>query len=287
MSNNTQAYIPCTLDTCPISWSTIGYQPNLCGNALFLAIFAVALFVQLAIGVRYKTWSYLVGMGGGLVLEIVGYAGRIQLHVNPFVFNSFIQYLVCLTIAPAFMSAVVYICFYRIIIVYDSSLSRIKPRAFVVTFIASDVLCLILQAAGGAITATTGGSSDGAEAMRNTGVNVMIAGLALQVVSLVFFLACALDYTYRVSQKGFFPATAAMQSRRWKGFLISLTIATIAIFIRSVFRVAELRDGFSSELAGNEVAFMILEGAMIVVATICLTVFHPGYCLGVSWKVST
>lgn len=204
------------------------------------------------------------------------------------------------------MSAVVYICFYRIIIVYDSSLSRIKPRAFVVTFITSDVLCLILQAAGGAITATTAGSSDGAEAMRNTGVNVMIAGLALQVVSLVFFLACALDYTYRVSQKGFFPATAAMQSRRWKGFLISeyprtrglravadafaiigLTIATIAIFIRSVFRVAELRDGFSSELAGNEVAFMILEGAMIVVATICLTVFHPGYCLGVSWKVST
>lgn len=91
MSNNTQAYVPCTLDTCPISWSTIGYQPNLCGNALFLAIFAVALFVQLAIGVRYKTWSYLVGMGGGLVLEIVGYAGRIQLHVNPFVFNSFIQ----------------------------------------------------------------------------------------------------------------------------------------------------------------------------------------------------
>jgi hypothetical protein len=31
---------------------------------------------------------------------------------------------------------------------------------------------------------------------------------------------------------------------------------------------------------------MILEGGMIVVATVCLTIFHPGHCLGVSWKVT-
>jgi hypothetical protein len=65
-----------------------------------------------------------------------------------------------------------------------------------------------------------------------------------------------------------------------------LAVATIAILIRSLFRVVELRDGFQSKLAGNEVAFMVLEGGMIVVATICLTVFHPGHCLGFSWKVS-
>lgn len=63
-------------------------------------------------------------------------------------------------------------------------------------------------------------------------------------------------------------------------------VATIAILIRSAFRVAELRDGFQSKLAGNEIAFMILEGGMIMVATVCLTVFHPGYSLGVSWKVT-
>jgi hypothetical protein len=26
----------------------------------------------------------MIGMGGGLVLEIAGYVGRIQLHANPF-----------------------------------------------------------------------------------------------------------------------------------------------------------------------------------------------------------
>lgn len=58
----------------------------------------------------------------------------------------------------------------------------------------------------------------------------------------------------------------------------------MTIFTRSVFRVAELKDGFNSDLANNEVAFMILEGVMIVIACICLTVFHPGYCFGGKWQ---
>lgn len=90
-SNNTQAYTPCTLQTCPISDAPIPYQPNLGANAFFLSIFAIALVVQLSLGIFYRTWSYLIGIGGGLVLEIAGYAGRIQLHTNPFVFNSFVQ----------------------------------------------------------------------------------------------------------------------------------------------------------------------------------------------------
>lgn len=85
----------------------------------------------------------------------------------------------------------------------------------------SDFFCLVLQAAGGAITATTGGASREAAAMRNTGINVMIAGLSLQVVSLLFFIGCALDYAWFLSQKGFAPALTTEQSRRWKGLLIS------------------------------------------------------------------
>lgn len=87
-SNNTDVYVPCTLQTCPISEAPIPYQPR---NAASLAIFASALVIQLGFGLFYRTWSYLIGIGGGLVLEIAGYSGRIQLHANPFVFNSFVQ----------------------------------------------------------------------------------------------------------------------------------------------------------------------------------------------------
>lgn len=51
----------------------------------------------------------------------------------------------------------------------------------------------------------------------------------------------------------------------------------MAVFIRSVYRVAELSEGFDSDLANDEVTFMILEGAMIAIAGILLTLAHPGF----------
>ena len=43
--------------------------------------------------------------------------------------------------------------------------------------------------------------------------------------------------------------------------------------------MAELRGGFDGKLANEEIPFMILEGALMIVACGCLTVFHPGYIL--------
>jgi hypothetical protein len=106
------------------------------------------------------------------------------------------RYLVCLTIAPAFLSASIYVCFCRIILLNNASLSRIKPKYYSGIFITSDLVCLILQAAGGALTSTSSGNSASAESMRQTGINVMIAGLALQVVSLIAFILCASDYIW-------------------------------------------------------------------------------------------
>lgn len=68
---------------------------------------------------------------------------------------------------------------------------------------------------------------------------------------------------------------------------IALGVATICIFIRSVFRSVELSEGFSGNLANNEISFMILDGVMIIIACICLTAFHPGMSFGrENWKRS-
>lgn len=81
----------CTLDTCPITEAYVYYVPSLAGNAFYLALFAIFLVAQLGLGIRYKTWGFLAGLFGGLVLEIIGYLGRVQLHNNPFVFNSYLE----------------------------------------------------------------------------------------------------------------------------------------------------------------------------------------------------
>ena len=57
----------------------------------------------------------------------------------------------------------------------------------------------------------------------------------------------------------------------------ALVTAIILIFVRFIFRVAELQSGFDSELANDEIALMILEGAMMVLAVELLTVIGRAY----------
>jgi len=90
MGNSTDSDF-CTLDTCPITEAYVYYVPSLAGNAFYLALFAIFLVLQLGLGIRYKTWGFLAGLFGGLVLEIIGYLGRVQLHNNPFVFSSYLE----------------------------------------------------------------------------------------------------------------------------------------------------------------------------------------------------
>lgn len=80
----------CTKATCSLEYAYFEYIPNLVGNIIFLAIFGVLLFPQLFFGIKFKTWGYMAGMLVGLLLEIMGYVGRVQIHFNPFKFNNFL-----------------------------------------------------------------------------------------------------------------------------------------------------------------------------------------------------
>lgn len=48
--------------------------------------------------------------------------------------------------------------------------------------------------------------------------------------------------------------------------------------------MAELSGGFGGHLANDEVSYMILEGVMIIIASLALTIMHPGIGFGkVAW----
>ena len=83
----------CTLATCPIDLAYINYQPNIPANVLFLAIFGLLLAAQIALGTWFRTWTYMGAMTAGLILEILGYIGRVMMHSNPFDFNAFLLYV--------------------------------------------------------------------------------------------------------------------------------------------------------------------------------------------------
>lgn len=65
-----------------------------------------------------------------------------------------------------------------------------------------------------------------------------------------------------------------------------LVIATLTIFTRTCFRVAELSGGFSGHLFNDEVIFLILEGPMISIAVIAMTALHPTIAFQGMWADS-
>ena len=209
----------CTYATCPVSiFGQLHYIPSLAGNVFYLAVFVVALLVQIGLGIRYRTWGYLVAMVGGTGLEIVGYTARIELHINDFNNNFFIIYLVGLTIGPALFSAAIYLCLARIIAVYGNNVSWLSPRFITCFFVACDLVSLVLQAAGGALASLANTPSQG-----QTGVNIMIAGLSTQVASTFAFICICCQLAWSVKRNAFKlnPNSLSLrQSARFHFFLV-------------------------------------------------------------------
>lgn len=83
----------CTLSnsSCSLLNAQVEYQPNLGGNAFFISVFGLAILFQILFGVWFRTWGFMVGLFCGLVLEIVGYAARVQMHFNPFTKGPFVM----------------------------------------------------------------------------------------------------------------------------------------------------------------------------------------------------
>lgn len=136
-------------------------------------------------------------------------------------------------------------------------------------FIPFDVVCLILQAAGGAMSSDTSGDTQ-------VGVDVSMAGLILQVIVLVAFIATFADYMVRYLRSG----RSTGFGWRFIAFFGGLSSSIILILARCAFRVAELRDGYDGELITHEVPFIIMEGVCIVVAASALGFGHPGLVFG-------
>ena len=80
----------CTLALCPVEWSVLAYQPSIPASAVFIALFGISMFIHIFQGIRWRTISFAICMTLGCIDELIGYAGRILLHDNPFSFNGFI-----------------------------------------------------------------------------------------------------------------------------------------------------------------------------------------------------
>ena len=258
---NLIAYGPdanCTLALCDIKYSVYEYRPSPAANGVFIALFGLALLVHLVQGIRYREWSFMICMLLGCVDEMVGYGGRIMLYKDPFSFTGFLMQIVCITIGPVFYCAAIYVLLGRTIKLLGARHSRISVGLFYWAFLTCDVVSLVLQATGGAMSSTSSGSSA-------TANDIALAGLSFQVVTLVIFIGLAVDYavTWRRHTTIEPPdevSTSATLGTPFKIFVLALSSAILLILIRCAYRIDELSKGYGGPLIHNQGLFIGLEG---------------------------
>ncbi|KAK3363455.1 RTA1 like protein-domain-containing protein [Lasiosphaeria hispida] len=263
------------------------YDISLPANALFVGIFGLSLLGFIGTyGATRRGLGFTLAMVAGVILEVLGYVGRLMSQKNRWDENGFLMQICCLTIAPAFLAAGIYLCLRRIVYAFGPENSRIAPETYTRFFIPCDVVSLVLQAAGGAMASIASHNDD--KSGLETGDNIMIAGLAFQVVTLLIFIVVTADFGLNVLRRHRKLGAAALEqsetarqvrgSFRFRGLLVALAVATICIFWRSVFRVAELSEGWNGPLTKRQDFFIGFEGVMIAVACLVLNVFHPSVC---------
>jgi uncharacterized membrane protein len=91
VASNITYLLQCTPALCDMKLATVTYVPNLIWNEVYLAIFAALLLIQIIMVFFWRTWSFTAMMFFGLLLECVGYYGRIAMHKNIFDSNPFLM----------------------------------------------------------------------------------------------------------------------------------------------------------------------------------------------------
>lgn len=199
-----------------------------------------------------------------------------MLHSNPWSSIGFDIQICCLIIAPAFLAAGVYLTLKHIVLEIGNDFSRIRAKYYTWIFILCDLFSLILQGSGGGIAATAAHGST----MQKTGNNLMMAGIVWQVFTLLVFGALVADYVVRAraNRSRFEPAAIKLlDNQRFRLFVAGLSLAYITISTRCVFRIGEMAKGWANPIMQSEGDFIGLDSVMIMIATICLTAFHPGW----------
>jgi hypothetical protein len=137
----------------------------------------------------------------------------------------------------------------KIIIFLGPTHSRFSPPLYYWIFIPSDLVSLILQATGGAMSASSSGA-------KQVGVGISLAGLSFQVFSLAIFIFLALEFAFhywRSKRQEVLPSS-------FNSFVLLLSLAIVLILVRCIFRIDELSNGYTGSLIHNEGLFIALEG---------------------------
>ena len=203
-----------------------------------------------------------------LVVEVIGYAGRIWSHYDPMAIGGFVIQAILILVAPALYAASIYMILGRLIRTMNAQhLSIIPVNQLTKIFVTGDIVSFTLQAGGGGIQAA--GTLD----LYNIGEKVIIVGLFVQIALFGTFMAVSVTCFFRFRKS--LPFIPYVETKvPWKRHFYALFATSILILIRSIFRVVEYLQGNGGYLISHEVYLYVFD--MLLMAAV-MAIFAVWY----------
>jgi RTA1 like protein len=180
----------------------------------------------------------------------------------------------------------IYLCLQQITQVLGRKHSFLKPEWLTRIFITADIVCLVIQAVGGGLAFSSSSDTSGLGPNSENGIHIIVVGLAVQILSLAFFLMLFVSILARAASSRRDAAARAKAAEtttvlptRFKVFVVVLLVVSLCIMTRCIYRVVEFSGGLNSPLAENEGLFIGLDNVMVAVAFVGLVACHPAIFL--------
>lgn len=157
---------------------------------------------------------------------------------------------------------------------YAPYLSPIHPGRVISTFVGLDIVVGILTANGASLVSNPSNSP----AKIKVGKDLLRASILLQVGCFLCFVALEVVFHRRCIR-------ANILGLKLRAIVYLLYISSAIILIRNVYRVVEVFQGYSGYVANHEAFFYVFDGALMLINSIMLNVYHPMMFLPLSNKV--
>jgi hypothetical protein len=253
--------------------TSIRYTPNFALCILAIVLFALALLCHTLQLIKHRTWYFLpVALAGAM--EVIGYIFRsFSSRKDPYSIIYFVVQYFFIIVAPVFISASIYVCLSKVIqwaVVEGFHLGPFQGRQKIIlwVFVTFDVVTTIAQIVGAALI----GSAESSSRSPKVPNHIVLGGLAVQTFAFTVFLVLfGILIATLWREKDLRPRLRSIGQ-----FIVALEVASILVYLRTNFRLAETSQGVFGYLSRHEAFFGSLEFAPIVCAIVILAVWHPG-----------
>ncbi|KAH8700719.1 putative RTM1-like protein [Talaromyces proteolyticus] len=244
------------------------YDPSMAAAVIFVILFLGATAIHTWQLLQTRTWYFIPFVIGGYYDADISstYKRCMSSHQSPnWTVGPYVMQTLLLLIAPTLFAASIYMELGRIILLTKGESYAPIPRRFLTKiFVCGDVISFLMQGAGGGIMAS------GSVSSLQTGENIIIGGLVVQLLFFLFFIGTAIVFHWRLRLK---PANRVWIP--WEKHLYTLYSGSCLILIRSLYRLVEYAQGNNGYFMTHEVYIYLFDAVLMLGLMTLFGWVHP------------